>query len=201
MAVRTSSARTANCTLTTRRSATPYQGADLSHHRLQRGLCAAGRYQLEPADDNNAFHAKTIVMDLDGSISTEVAIIANKQEYDDIVTWGLADSNDGKPVSSWAFSVCGLIPKGAKNIDVAKGLLKYLIQPEVCNEYLKTGLGRRSRRCRRSSKTTPGGWRTRTAKPIRRRLCFARPSRYSGPTIPPMPMCRTSMSGRRPGPR
>src|SRR4029077_6874006 len=26
------------------------------------------------ADDNNAFHAKTIVMDLDGSISTEVAI-------------------------------------------------------------------------------------------------------------------------------
>ena len=27
------------------------------------------------ADDNNAFHAKTIVMDLDGSISTEVAIM------------------------------------------------------------------------------------------------------------------------------
>ena len=30
------------------------------------------------ADDNNAFHAKTIVMDLDGSISTEVAIIKQK---------------------------------------------------------------------------------------------------------------------------
>ena len=36
------------------------------------------------ADDNNAFHAKTIVMDLDGSISTEVAIYTKKEEYDDI---------------------------------------------------------------------------------------------------------------------
>jgi multiple sugar transport system substrate-binding protein len=95
------------------------------------------------ADDNNAFHAKTIVMDLDGSISTEVAIISKKQEYDDVVTWGLADGNDGKPVASWSFSVCGLIPKGAKNVAVAKDFLKYLIQPEVLNEYLKTGLGRR----------------------------------------------------------
>ena len=70
-------------------------------------------------------------MDLDGSISTEVAIIDNKQDYDDIVTWGLADSNDGKAVPSWSFSVCGLIPKGAKNVDVAKEFLKYLIRPEV----------------------------------------------------------------------
>ena len=59
------------------------------------------------------------------------------------MTWGLADGNDGKPVASWAFSVCGLIPKGAKNVAVAKDFLKYLIQPEVLNEYLKTGLGRR----------------------------------------------------------
>jgi multiple sugar transport system substrate-binding protein len=95
------------------------------------------------ADDNNAFHAKTIVMDLDGSISTEVAIIGKKQEYDDIVTWGLADDNNGKPVASWSFSYCGLIPKGAKNVAVAKDFLKYLIQPEVLNDYLKTGLGRR----------------------------------------------------------
>src|SRR6201997_2538648 len=94
------------------------------------------------ADDNNAFHAKQIVMDLDGSLSTEVAIIKDKQNYDDIVTWGLALGNDGKPVPSEAFSVCGLIPKGAKNVDVAKDFLKYLIQPQVNNEYLKTGLGR-----------------------------------------------------------
>ena len=94
------------------------------------------------ADDNNAFHAKTIVMDLDGTISTEVAIIKNKQEYDDIVTMGLPLSNDGKPVPAQAANACALIPKGAKNVEVTKDFLKYFIQPKVNNEYLKTGLGR-----------------------------------------------------------
>jgi hypothetical protein len=90
------------------------------------------------ADDNNAFHAKTIVMDLDGSLSTEVAIIKNQQDYNDIITMGLALDNDGKAIPSLANSLCGLIPKGAKNIDGAKDFLKFLIQPTVLNEYLKT---------------------------------------------------------------
>jgi multiple sugar transport system substrate-binding protein len=94
------------------------------------------------ADDNNAFHAKTIVMDLDGTISTEVAIIKKKDEYDDIVTMGLALGNDGKPIPAVVTNTGGMIPKGAKNVDVAKDFLKYLIQPKVLNEYLKTGLGR-----------------------------------------------------------
>jgi multiple sugar transport system substrate-binding protein len=94
------------------------------------------------ADDNNAFHAKQIVMDLDGSISTEVAIFNKKEEYDDIVTMGLPLSNAGKPIPSQARTTCGLIPKGAKNIAVAKEFLKYLIEPNVVNEYLKVGLGR-----------------------------------------------------------
>ena len=81
-------------------------------------------------------------MDLDGTISTEVAIIKNKQDYDDIVTMGLPLSNDGKPVPSQAINACGLIPKGAKNIEVAKDFLKYFIQPKVNSEWLKTGLGR-----------------------------------------------------------
>ena len=34
------------------------------------------------------------------------------------------------------------MPKGAKNLDVAKEFLLYLIQPKVANNYLKTGLGR-----------------------------------------------------------
>ena len=34
---------------------------------------------------------------------------------------GLALSNDGKPVPSLTNSLCGLIPKGAKNIDVGQG--------------------------------------------------------------------------------
>src|SRR5207245_6038587 len=96
------------------------------------------------ADDNNAFHAKQIVMDLDGTISTEVAVLSQgkKEDYDTIVTMGLALSNDGKLVPSQAGNACGLIPKGAKNVTVAKEFIKYLIQPEVNNELLKTGLGR-----------------------------------------------------------
>ncbi len=109
-----------------------------------------GAINWNDADDNNAFHAKQIVMDLDGTISTEVAIIKNKQDYNDIVTMGLPLGNDGKPVPSQAGSPCGLIPKGAKNVEVAKDFLKYLIQPQVLNEYLKAGLGRKFRACRRS---------------------------------------------------
>jgi multiple sugar transport system substrate-binding protein len=96
------------------------------------------------ADDNNAFHAKTIVMDLDGTISTEVALLSKglKEDYDNVVTMGLALSNEGKPVASPANNACLLIPKGAKNVEVAKDFAKYFIQPKVNNEWLKTGLGR-----------------------------------------------------------
>ena len=109
------------------------------------GFVPPGAINWNDADDNNAFHAKQIVMDLDGTISTEVAVLSQgkKQDYDDIVTMGLPLSNDGKPVPSQAGPVCGLIPKGATNVTVAKDFLKYLIQPKVCNEYLKTGLARR----------------------------------------------------------
>jgi multiple sugar transport system substrate-binding protein len=96
------------------------------------------------ADDNNAFHAKTIVMDLDGTISTEVAVLSKglKEDYDNIVTMGLALSNEGKPIASPCTNNCLLIPKGAKNVEVAKDFMKYFIQPKVNNELLKTGLGR-----------------------------------------------------------
>jgi multiple sugar transport system substrate-binding protein len=106
------------------------------------GYVPPGAINWNDADDNNAFHGKQIVMDLDGSLSTEVAIIKNEQDYSDIVTMGLPLGNDGKPVPSQQGSLCGLIPKGAKNVEVAKDFLKYLIQPPVLNEYLKTGLGR-----------------------------------------------------------
>src|SRR6267142_334566 len=110
------------------------------------GFVPPGAINWNDADDNNAFHAKQIVMDLDGTISTEVAVLSQgkKEDYDDIVTMGLALSNDGKPVPSLAGSYTGLIPKGAKNVTVAKEFLKFLIQPKVVGELLKTGLGRRA---------------------------------------------------------
>jgi multiple sugar transport system substrate-binding protein len=95
------------------------------------------------ADDNNAFHAKRIVMDFDGSISTELAVIDNKQQYyDEIVTLGLPNGNDGQPVPAQILVLGCFIPKGAKNADVARDFLKYLLQPQVTNAYLKAGLGR-----------------------------------------------------------
>jgi multiple sugar transport system substrate-binding protein len=106
------------------------------------GFVPAGAINWNDADDNNAFHSKQIVMDLDGTISTEVALYHDKAEYDAIETMGLPLGNDGKPVPAQANNACGLIPKGAKNVTVAKEFLKYLIRPEVNNEYLKVGLGR-----------------------------------------------------------
>ena len=108
------------------------------------GLVPPGAINWNDADDNNAFHAKQIVMDLDGTISTEVALLSQgkREDYDAITTMGLALSNDGKPVPSESLHTGGLIPQGAKNTEVAKDFLKFMIQPQILNEYLKAGLGR-----------------------------------------------------------
>jgi len=95
------------------------------------------------ADDNNAFHEKLIVMDFDGSISTELAVIDNKQQYyDEIVTLGLPNGNDGQPVPAQLLVFGCFIPNGARNTEVAKDFLKYLIRPQVLNAFLKASLGR-----------------------------------------------------------
>src|SRR5213080_2705724 len=109
------------------------------------GFVPPGAINWNDADDNNAFHAKQIVMDLDGTISTEVAVLSQgkKEDYDNIVTMGLALSNEGKPVPSQAGGLAMLIPKGAKNVEIAKDALKFLIQPKNLGELLKVGLGRR----------------------------------------------------------
>ena len=109
---------------------------------FKEGFVPPGVVNWNDADDNNAFHSKLVVADLDGTISTEVAIIKSKEEYDDILTLGLPLSNDGKPVASQLTVVNALIPEGAKNVPVAKDFLKYFIQPKVNNEWLKVGLGR-----------------------------------------------------------
>ena len=94
------------------------------------------------ADDNNAFHAKLMAMDFDGTISTEVALYHDKEQYDDILTMGLPLSNEGKTLPAQVNTFGVVIPQGAKNVPVAKEFLKYAIQPKVLNQYLKAGLGR-----------------------------------------------------------
>jgi multiple sugar transport system substrate-binding protein len=83
-----------------------------------------------------------MVMDFDGTISTEVALYHDKEQYDDILTHGLPLSNDGKELPSQVAVFGPVIPKGAKNVAVAKEFAKYIIQPKVLNQYLKAGLGR-----------------------------------------------------------
>jgi multiple sugar transport system substrate-binding protein len=99
------------------------------------------------ADDNNAFHAKLMVMDVDGTLSTEVAIKEKHPEwyFNEIVTHGTPgypNDNAGKPVPAIVNITNGLIPKGAKNVTVAKEFLKYFIQPKVLGEFIELGLGR-----------------------------------------------------------
>ncbi|HXW25012.1 MAG TPA: ABC transporter substrate-binding protein [Xanthobacteraceae bacterium] len=106
------------------------------------GYVPPGALSWNDADDNNAFHAKQIIMNLDGTISIELALYHKKDQYDDIVTMGLPLDNAGRPVASQLLVGGAFIPKGAKNVDVAKDFLKYAIQPKVANEYLKSGLGR-----------------------------------------------------------
>ena len=119
------------------------QVAHLHHHGLQGGLRPARRAQLErrrrqqrvPRQANRSWiwTARS---------RTEVALYSKKEEYDDIVTMGLPLDNAGKPIPAVLGVGGAFVPKGAKNVEVAKDFLKYVIQPKVTNEYLKTGLGR-----------------------------------------------------------
>jgi len=109
---------------------------------FKKGYVPPGVVNWNDADDNNAFHAKLMVMDFDGTISTEVALFKKKDQYDDIVTKGLPLDNDGKEIPAQVIAFGPVIPKGAKNVAVAKDFLKYAVQPKVLNEYTKNGLGR-----------------------------------------------------------
>jgi multiple sugar transport system substrate-binding protein len=109
---------------------------------FKKGYVPPGVVNWNDADDNNAFHAKLMVMDFDGTISTEVAIYDKKEDYDAIETRGLPLGNDGKPLTAQVITNGATIPKGAKNVAAAKEFLKYAVQPKVLNEWLKGGLGR-----------------------------------------------------------
>src|ERR1700736_2493619 len=52
---------------------------------FKEGYVPPGAISWNDADDNNAFHAKQMIMDFDGTISTELALYNKKEEYDDMV--------------------------------------------------------------------------------------------------------------------
>jgi multiple sugar transport system substrate-binding protein len=109
---------------------------------FKEGYVPPGALDWSDADDNNAFHAKQIVMDLDGTISTELAMSHDPEKYHDVVTLGLPNDNSGRPIPSPLGVSGAFIPKGTKSIEAAKDFVKYMIQPKVAGEYLKAGLAR-----------------------------------------------------------
>jgi multiple sugar transport system substrate-binding protein len=109
---------------------------------FKEGYVPPGALSWNDADDNNAFHAKTILMDFDGTISTEVAMYHNKKNYDACVTLGLPLSDDGQATPAEVGAGGCFMAKGCKNEAVGKDFIKYISQPKVAGAYLKAGLGR-----------------------------------------------------------
>jgi multiple sugar transport system substrate-binding protein len=95
------------------------------------------------ADDNNGYHEKLFMMDFDGTLSTELAMIKDKKAfYEDMKVLAPHSKNDGTPMKTQVNAGGGYIPKGAKSVEVAKDFMKYFMQPAVMNANLKAGLGR-----------------------------------------------------------
>ena len=82
------------------------------------------------ADDNNAFHSKLCVMDFDGTLSTDWRCSGKqKDEYNDVITMPPPLDNNGKQMVTQMGIAATMIPKGAKNIEVAKDFMKFAMQP------------------------------------------------------------------------
>ena len=120
-------------TIALERLTTPYK----------KGYVPPGAINWGDVDNNNAFFAKQIVMTPNATISIAVAQMEKPDQYfKQIITQGMPNANDGKPVLGVVSASPCFIPKGAKNIDGAKALLKAFIQPDNLNSYLKETRGR-----------------------------------------------------------
>jgi multiple sugar transport system substrate-binding protein len=107
------------------------------------GHIPPGSINWNDADDNNAFHSKLCVMDFDGTLSTELAMLdRQKQEYNDVLTIPPPLDNNGQKMVSQLGVAATMIPKGGKNVKVAKEFQTFLITPEINVQFLKGALGR-----------------------------------------------------------
>ena len=96
------------------------------------------------ADDNNSFHSKLCIVDFDGTLSTEIAMLSSmRDELKNVVTHALPLDNEGKVIPGFLGMEFAVIPKGAPNLAAAKDFARYFMQPEVNNAWMKGGIGRR----------------------------------------------------------
>jgi len=104
----------------------------------QKGYVPPGAINWGDVDNNNAFYAKQVVMTPNATISIAVAQSdKTDQYYKEIITHGRPLGNDGKPILGVLAVAPCFIPKGAKNLDAGKALLRDFIRPESLNTYLK----------------------------------------------------------------
>lgn len=95
------------------------------------------------ADDNNSFHSKLCIVDFDGTLSTEIAMLTSMPgELKNVITHALPLDDEGKQFPGFFGNFTAVIPKGAKNLAVAKEFAKYFMQPDVENAWVKGGVGR-----------------------------------------------------------
>jgi multiple sugar transport system substrate-binding protein len=95
------------------------------------------------ADDNNSFHSKLCVVDFDGTLSTEIAMLSSMpDELKNVITHALPLDDEGKVIPGFFGMGFAVIPKGAQNLAVAKDFAKYFMQPKVNNAWMKGGSGR-----------------------------------------------------------
>ncbi|MGH7086333.1 MAG: ABC transporter substrate-binding protein, partial [Acetobacteraceae bacterium] len=107
------------------------------------GYNPPGSINWNDADDNNSFHSKLCIVDFDGTLSTEIAMLtAMPGELKNVITHALPLNDEGKVIPGFFGTFTAVIPKQAKNIAVAKDFAKYFMQPKVENEWVKGGIGR-----------------------------------------------------------
>ena len=109
----------------------------------KKGYVPPGAINWGDPDNNNAFHAKEVVMTPNDTISISTAVIDNKQwYYHDIVTQPMPLDNAGNKVSVLLSVPQAFMLKGATNVDGAKNFLTYLIKPANLDNYLKQAKAR-----------------------------------------------------------
>jgi len=110
---------------------------------FKKGYVPPGAVNWLDVDNNNAFFARQIVMTPNATISIPVAQFEKPdQYYKEIITQGIPLGDDGKTMPSLLFVTPNLIPKGAKNVALAKQMLRDFSTPDNQNKYLKETRGR-----------------------------------------------------------
>ncbi len=105
---------------------------------FKKGYVPPGAINWGDVDNNNAFFARQIVMTPNATISIAAAQMDKPDlYYKEIITRGVPLGNDGKPVASLLAIAPTIIPKGSKNVDAARALLRDFVKPANINAYLK----------------------------------------------------------------